>query len=134
MTPKALLSGGVVVKVLTDKEMKAGFTSVVTDIQGIYKIHFAVPVRWNRVDFTGKILCGPEWSISTPETLFRLYFNRNTGVLDYSPRTVWTTVAPQDVPEESAAPGPRKIPKPQAPAKEEPKKGDEFFGSFEFGK
>lgn len=133
---------GVPVKVQDEKGKELSeFSHGITDSAGIYKIRFSLPVRWDRIDFTGNLSCGPNWKIVTPQTQFRIYFNRRNGVLSYSMKEVWLTVKnpqSQTKPASTLAPASSekksdKVPfAPTAPTTEK-KKAEDLFGNFGFG-
>ena len=68
------------------------FAPGITDTQGLFKIHFALPVVDNEVDVRGKLVYNPGWEQQKlnlgktyepqqKESTFRLYYNLNTGFL-----------------------------------------------------
>lgn len=68
------------------------FAPGITDTQGLFKIHFALPVVDNEVDVRGKLVYNPGWEQQKlnlgktyepqqKESSFRLYYNLNTGFL-----------------------------------------------------
>ncbi len=68
------------------------FAPGITDTQGLYKIHFALPVVDNEVDVRGKLVYNPGWEQQKlnlgktyepqqKESPFRLYYNLDTGFL-----------------------------------------------------
>lgn len=83
---------GVVVSVVDEKgRVFPEFVPGVTDNLGIYKIRFSLPILWNRIDFAGHLSCAG-WRAVTPQSRFRLYFDRKQGILAYSSKEVWLTV------------------------------------------
>lgn len=68
------------------------FAPGITDTQGLFKIHFALPVVDNEVDVRGKLVYNPGWEQQKlnlgktyepqqKESSFRLYYNLDTGFL-----------------------------------------------------
>ncbi len=68
------------------------FAPGITDTQGLFKIHFALPVVDNEVDVRGKLVYNPGWDQQKlnlgkayepqqKESPFRLYYNLNSGFL-----------------------------------------------------
>jgi hypothetical protein len=68
------------------------FAPGITDTQGLFKIHFALPVVDNEVDVRGKLVYNPGWEQQKlnlgktyepqqKESPFRLYYNLDTGFL-----------------------------------------------------
>ena len=65
------------------------FGSGVTDQNGEFRLRFSLPIRWNRLDFTGKVRLSGGWDMISPRDDFRVYFNRKNGVLAYFPKEFW---------------------------------------------
>jgi hypothetical protein len=68
------------------------FAPGISDTQGLFKIHFALPVVDNEVDVRGKLVYNPGWDQQklnlgkayepqTKESPFRLYYNLDSGFL-----------------------------------------------------
>ena len=94
------------------------FESGVTNQEGMFKVRFSLPIRWNRVDFTGAVAVEKPWAVSAPKPQFRIKYNGEAGVLACFANPMW-------IPVKSTA----AIQKPVAqPPK---KKADDFFYSCE---
>ncbi len=77
---------GVVVKVLDKKEKEyPGFTAGVSNSSGVYKVRFSQPIIWKRIDIDGVLAFDAGWQALGKKTKFRLYFNRRSGDLVYTP-------------------------------------------------
>lgn len=113
---------GVTVKV-TDQDGNElpEFSPGVSDRDGFFRIRFSLPVRWRHIDFTAYLTAGA-WKTVTPRTEFRIYFNRDTGVLSFNPKETWVALKSEAVP-------PPALP----PAKPGKKSNDDFMGGFDFG-
>ncbi len=77
---------GVVVKVQDKKEVDyPGFTAGVSNSSGIYKVRFSQPIVWKRIDIEGFLAFDAGWRALGKKTKFRLYFNRRSGDLVFTP-------------------------------------------------
>ena len=99
------------------------FQPGVTDQEGLYRIRFSLPLRWGIADFEGKLACLEGWKAVQPDTGFRIYFSRSSGILAYSPKALWLTVRNNDMEKKLSQPKPAPPPPPK-------KKSDDSFGSF----
>ncbi len=67
------------------------FSPGVTDLYGIFRVRFSLPIHWHKVDVTAQFY--PEsWNVIEPYPKFRFYFDRQTGVLSYAPIEQWYAV------------------------------------------
>ncbi len=77
---------GVVVKVQDKKEKEyPGFTAGVSNSSGVYKVRFSQPIIWKRIDIDGFLAFDAGWRALGKKTRFRLYFNRRSGDLVFTP-------------------------------------------------
>ncbi|MEW5906454.1 MAG: hypothetical protein AB1734_06700, partial [Elusimicrobiota bacterium] len=71
------------------------FTPGITDTQGLFKIHFSLPVVDDEVDVRGRLIYNPGWDQQKlnigkayepqlKESPFRLYYNLDTGFLAFA--------------------------------------------------
>lgn len=105
------------------------FQPGVTDHDGHYRIRFSVPVRWGIADFEGKLVCLEGWKAVQPDTGFRIYFSRRSGILAYAPKALWLSVNNAEMQKKKLQVKPAPPPAPK-------KKSDDFFGGggdFSFG-
>ena len=99
------------------------FEEGVTDQDGMFKIKFSLPIRWNRVDFTGAIFVEKPWQGTAPKPQFQIRYNGVIGTLAYFAKPMW-------IPVKNSVPPPAK-PVPKAPP---PKKNPgDSFGGLDFG-
>lgn len=101
----------------------ATFEDGITDDEGMYKVRFSIPIRWNRVDFTGAVSVEAPWQVTSPKPEFVIRYVGEAGVLAYYAKPLW-------IPVKNTAP-----PKPVKPAAPPPptKKPSDGFGDFDFG-
>ncbi len=102
---------GIVVKV-QDKKLKdhSGFGSGVSNSSGVYKVPFSQPVIWKRIDIDGYLSFESGWQALGKKTRFRLYFNRRSGDLVFTPEETLLVL-------QNEAETKRKILQPAPPAK-----------------
>ncbi len=98
------------------------FEGGVTHKSGMFKAHFSLPVRWNRVDFTGAIVVDKPWQVTAPKPQFKISYNGRVGVLAYFAKPMW-------VPVKTTSP----IQKAPPPAPRPKKSSDDIFGGSDFG-
>ncbi|OGR88053.1 MAG: hypothetical protein A3A86_00020 [Elusimicrobia bacterium RIFCSPLOWO2_01_FULL_60_11] len=101
----------------------ATFEDGITDDEGMYKSRFSIPIRWNRVDFTGSVSVDAPWQVISPKPEFVISYIAEAGVLAYYAKPLW-------IPVKNTAP-PKPI-KPVAPATP-PKKPSDGFDGFDLG-
>jgi len=150
---------GVVVRVTDGAQDSPGFDPGISDVNGIYRIRFSVPIVKEKVDLSASIAYNPPWEqqlgmlgaaieAQTKLTKFRLYYDRKNAIIgigEDAPKTivrkVTGTLAEIERKKGAAKPAPgKKAPPPPAEAKPapQPKKesqeNQDFFGGFgEFG-
>lgn len=67
-----------------------GFENAVTDINGVYKVRFSIPIVKGIADANGKLIIHPKWESeleikgysyqpAVKDALFRIYYNGNAG-------------------------------------------------------
>lgn len=118
---------GVPVKVLNEwGQPHPRFSPGATDHEGVYKIHFSLPIIWRTVDFQGKLALGEGWKAINPQSEFRIYFDNSNGLLVYAPKSVSMAVK-STVEVKPSAPAPV-----AAPAPAHKKKQDDFMSGFDF--
>ncbi|OGR85542.1 MAG: hypothetical protein A2901_03370 [Elusimicrobia bacterium RIFCSPLOWO2_01_FULL_54_10] len=99
----------------------ATFEDGVTDQDGMYKVRFSVPIRWNRVDCTGTVGVEPPWQVVAPRQQFVIRYIGKAGVLALYANPMW-------VPVKSTLP---KVQEEPPPVK--PKKSLDGFDGMDFG-
>ncbi len=116
---------GVAVHV-TDENGNAmeSFDVGVTDQDGLYKVHFSLPIRWNRVNFTGAVTVESPWKVSAPKPQFVIKYVGTAGILAYYAKPMW-------IPVKSTVP---KLPEIKAPPPAPKQKSEDGFGDFDLGK
>lgn len=78
-----------------NSSINLSFAPGITDTQGLYKIHFSLPVNDNIVDVRGKLVYNPGWEQEKKnlgkayepqikQSPFRLYYNLDTGFLAFA--------------------------------------------------
>ena len=136
MNSKGEPLSGVTVKI-QDQERKdyPGFQTGASDKFGIYRIRFSIPIHWNKIDVHACISCSSGWTEKTPHTEFRLFFDRQTGIIACSPQKIWTLAGnPDEDKSASEPPWKRKKGKTSSSSSQsEPeKKSDDFLSGFNF--
>lgn len=97
-----------------------GFEPGVTDQDGLFRARFSLPIRWNRVDFTGTLSADPPWQVTAPSIKFVISYKGGSGILAYYPKPLWVPVRSTILRVEPKAP-------PVSKKKEDP------FGDMDFG-
>ena len=119
---------GVTVRVTDDQGTDLPqFSQGVSDNQGIYRIRFSLPIRWERIDFAGNLKATTGWQIAAPKTKFKIYLNR--GILAYLPQESWLPVKNEIVQTKPAF----KMPSKQEEKNPPKKKPGDPFEDFNFG-
>jgi len=135
-----------------------GFENAVTDVNGIYKIRFSVPIVKGLADADGKLIIHPRWESeleikgssyqpAIKDAPFRIYYNGNVGGVvalnegKLPPKIVdkkitlkqyKTEIKKKKAAEKSAVTGkPTKKPEKPAPKKEDIGFGDDLFKQLE---
>lgn len=147
----------VVVRALAEGEQKlvqggkasfqsSSFDSGVSDTQGIYRLRFSLPIINRKVDVRGKLLYNPGWEQEKAnlgkayepqirESPFRLVFEEREGMLLFAEgirKLIVKSVASGASPRQPL-PAARAQPKPEQPAKDAAKQGeDDLFKNFGF--
>ena len=115
---------GATVRVTDEAGTSGGsFEEGITDQDGMYKVRFSVPIRWNRVDLTGTVSVDSPWQVTAPKPQFVIRYIGKAGVLALFANPMW-------IPVKNTAPAAKLNPIPIAPPK---KNSDDTFGSFDFG-
>ena len=100
------------------------FEMGVTDESGMFKVRFSLPIRWNRVDFTGSVAVEKPWQVTAPTPQFKIRYNGRIGVLACYAKPMW-------IPVKSTVPVIKPVRAAQPPPK---KKTEDIFGGSDFGK
>ncbi|MBI4368729.1 MAG: hypothetical protein HY547_00715 [Elusimicrobia bacterium] len=141
-------------------ELVPNFDAGITDADGVYRIHFSIPIIKNRIDLRGKILynhgweqqynvLGQSYEPQEKESQFRLFFEEKTRLLIFAEGTRKTVVRPvrntggpvspiklkgSEKPETAEPAKDKGGKKGETPAaKPEKKEQDDFFKGFNFG-
>lgn len=148
---------GVIVRVTDKSKDLAGYDPGVSDINGVYRIRFSLPVKNNKVDVSGTISYNAPWQQQleilgaalepqTKETKFRLYYDQKAGIIgigEDTPKTITRKVTEAGMKKESESKTKESADKedrktkteqkkeaPSADQKTPQKKDDDFFGGF----
>ncbi len=99
-----------------------GFDQGVTDQDGMYKVHFSLPILWNRVDFTGAVAVDDPWKVIAPKPQFVIRYVGKAGILAYYAKPMWIPVKNMHPPKIETKTPPPPIKKPA-----------DSFGNLDFG-
>ena len=116
---------GATVRVADETGTSGGsFEEGATDQEGMYKVRFSVPIRWNRVDFTGTVSVDSPWAVTAPKPQFVIRYIGKAGVLALFANPMW-------IPVKNTGPSKAKVEAAHPAAR--PKSSD-AFGDFDFGR